>query len=58
MFGYERTIETVRDTCAEGISAEDLVERLMSKTREFAGDEPQADHMTCVVVRVEAKEAG
>ncbi len=53
MFGYERTIETVRETCAEGISAKDLVERLMSKAREFAGAEPQADDMTCVVVKVE-----
>ncbi|MBT5142357.1 MAG: serine/threonine-protein phosphatase [Gemmatimonadetes bacterium] len=54
MFGYDRTIETVREACTEGISAEDLVERLMSKAREFAGEEPQADDMTCVVVRVEA----
>jgi sigma-B regulation protein RsbU (phosphoserine phosphatase) len=54
MFGYERTIETVREACAEGIGAEELVDRLMSKAREFAGDEPQADDMTCVVVKVEA----
>ncbi len=48
MFGYERTIETVREGCAEGISAEALVERLMSKAREFAGEEPQADeHDLC-----------
>ena len=53
MFGYERTIETVREACAEGIGAEDLVDRLMSRAREFAGEEPQADDMTCVVVRVE-----
>ncbi|MBD04560.1 MAG: hypothetical protein CME24_09475 [Gemmatimonadetes bacterium] len=54
MFGYDRTIETVREACVEGISAEDLVERLMSKAREFAGEEPQADDMTCVVVKIEA----
>ena len=53
MFGYERTIETVREACAEGIGAEDLVDRLMSRAREFAGEEPQADDMRCVVVRVE-----
>ena len=46
MFGYERTIETVREACAEGIGAEDLVDRLMSRAREFAGEEPQADDMT------------
>jgi len=53
MFGSERTIETVREACAEGIGAEDLVDRFMSRAREFAGEEPQADDMTCVVVRVE-----
>ena len=53
MFGYERTIETVREACAKGIGAEDLVDRLMSRARECAGEEPQADDMTCVVVRVE-----
>ena len=37
----------------EGIGAEELVDRLMSRAREFAGEEPQADAMTCVVVRVE-----
>jgi hypothetical protein len=31
MFGYERTIERVREACAEGISAEDLVEPLMEQ---------------------------
>ena len=29
------------------------MERLMTKAREFAGEEPQADDMSCVVVRVE-----
>ena len=52
-FGYERTIETVKEACAEGIGAEELVDRLMTKAREFAGDASQEDDMTCVVVRVE-----
>tara|TARA_B100000686_G_scaffold268771_1_gene284419 strand:+ start:439 stop:588 length:150 start_codon:yes stop_codon:yes gene_type:complete len=42
------------EACAEGISAEDLVERLMSQARAFAGEEPQADDSTCVVVKIEA----
>ena len=54
MFGYERTIKTVREAFVEGISAEDLADRLMSKAREFAGEEPQADDMICVVVKIEA----
>ena len=42
MFGYERTIETVPEACAEGIGAEELVDRLMSRAREFAGRALQA----------------
>ena len=53
MFDYERTTETVREACAEGIGAEELVDWLMSKAREFAEEEPKADDMRCVVVRVE-----
>jgi serine phosphatase RsbU (regulator of sigma subunit)/ligand-binding sensor domain-containing protein len=52
MYGYERTIETVREACGEGIGAQDLVNRLISSAREFAGDEQQEDDMTCVVVQV------
>jgi len=53
MFGYGQTINTVREACAEGIAAEELVDRLMLRARRFAGDEPQSDDMTCVVVKVE-----
>ena len=53
MFGYERTIETVREACGEGIGAEDLVDRLMLPRPGVRRGGTQADDMTCVVVRVE-----
>jgi serine phosphatase RsbU (regulator of sigma subunit) len=55
MFGFEAAAAAVQAACAEGVSAEEVIERLMGAAREFAGDEPQADDMTCVVVRVEAE---
>jgi ligand-binding sensor domain-containing protein len=54
MFGYEQTMETVRQGCADRVDAQELVERLMHAARSFAADEPQADDMTCVVVKVES----
>ena len=53
MFGLERTAEVVRRGGQEGVAAAELVDRLVVAVREFAGEEPQADDMTCVVVRVE-----
>ncbi len=53
IFGFERTIETIRAGCAEGLSAEVLIDRLIGTVRDFAGDEPQGDDMTCVVLWVE-----
>ena len=32
----------------------DVCLRLISEVKTFTGDEPQADDMTCVVVKVEA----
>ena len=53
MFGFEQTAETIRAGCAEGLSAEALIDRLIGAVKDFAGDEPQGDDMTCVVLRVE-----
>ena len=54
MFGFEATAATVQAACKEGASAEEVIEGLMGAARAFAGEEAQADDMTCVVVRVEA----
>ena len=53
IFGFEQTAEVIRAGCAEGLSAEGLIDRLIGAVQEFAGDTPQGDDMTCVVLRVE-----
>ncbi|MFC1526912.1 PP2C family protein-serine/threonine phosphatase [Candidatus Latescibacterota bacterium] len=54
MFGFDRTMEVIRQGCSEGLSPGDLIERLIGEVKAFTGDEPQADDMTCVVIKVEA----
>ena len=52
-FGFDRAMEVMGQGCSEGLSPEELIDRLIGEVRAFAGDEPQADDMTCVVIRVE-----
>ena len=54
LFGFDRTMEVIRQGCSENLSPEDLIERLIGEVKAFTGDEPQADDMTCVVIKVEA----
>ena len=54
LFGFERTAETIRQGCVEGLPAEALIDRLIGAVKDFAGDAPQGDDMTVVVLRVEA----
>jgi len=54
LFGFEQATETIRHACAEGLSAEALIDRLIDAVKSFAGDAPQGDDMTVVVLRVEA----
>ena len=54
LFGFDRTMEVIRQGCSEGLSPEELIDRLIGEVKAFTGDEPQADDMTCVVVKVEA----
>ena len=51
-FGFERTAQTIRQGCQEGLSAEELIDRLVGVVQVFADNEPQADDMTVVVLRV------
>jgi len=53
MFGFEQTTEAIRKGCKDGLAAEGLIDKLIGAVQDFAGDEPQGDDMTCVVVRVE-----
>ena len=52
LFGFERTMETIRAGCADGLSSEALIDRLIDTVQGFAGNEPQGDDMTCVVLKV------
>jgi len=54
IFGFERTTETIRQACAEDLSAEALTDRLIGTVKAFAGEAPQGDDMTVVVLKVEA----
>ena len=56
IFGFEQTAETIRAGCAEGLSAEDMIEKLMGASQDFAGETPQGDDMICVVVKVLERE--
>ena len=53
MFGFEQTAEVIRQGCDEDLSAEALIDRLICTIKDFTGEEPQRDDMTCVVLRVE-----
>ena len=53
IFGFEQTAATIRTGCTEGLSATALINRLIGAVQYFAGDRPQGDDMTCVVIRVE-----
>ena len=53
MFGFEHTADVIRQGCSEGLEPEELVEHLIGEAKAFSGDEPQADDMTCVVLKVE-----
>ena len=50
IFGFERTAEMVREGCAEGLSAEELIDRMIGTVKAFAGETPQGDDMTIVVL--------
>ena len=51
-FGYARTEEMIRRACAEDLSSEDLIDRILGEVDAFRGDVPQSDDMTLVVVKV------
>ena len=52
IFGFEQTTESIRQGCADNLSAAALIDRLFTAVQDFSGDVPQGDDMTCVVLRV------
>jgi len=53
LFGFDRMQEAVRQSGADGLSAAGLIDRIVDEVRAFAGETPQGDDMTCVVLAVE-----
>jgi len=54
LFGFESAAAVIGQGCREGLSAEGLIDRLIGAAQAFAGDRPQGDDMTVVVLRAEA----
>jgi serine phosphatase RsbU (regulator of sigma subunit) len=53
IYGFEQTAETIRQGCSEDLSAEALIDRVISEVKTFSGETPQGDDQTMVVVRVD-----
>lgn len=51
LFGRERMLQCVKD--ARGLSSEEIIVALSEACRDFAGDNPIHDDMTCVLIKVE-----
>jgi|APSaa5957512622_1039677.scaffolds.fasta_scaffold24230_1 serine phosphatase RsbU (regulator of sigma subunit) len=54
LFGFERTAETIREGCSQDLSAPQLLDYLINEVKVFAGETPQGDDQTVVVLAVEA----
>ena len=55
-FGFERIAETIREGCAEGLSAQNLMHRVFGEVQAFCGDVPQEDDQTLIVLHVASQE--
>ncbi|NKB68153.1 MAG: SpoIIE family protein phosphatase [Candidatus Latescibacteria bacterium] len=53
LFGFERTRGAIAQGCREGLTAEGLIDRLLTEVGIFTGGRPPEDDMTCVALRVE-----
>ena len=53
LFGFERLGEVIRQGCAEGLSAEELTERVFARVAAFCETDERTDDQTVVVVAVQ-----
>ena len=51
LFGFGQLAETIGLGCQQGLSAEGLIEQIFAVVQNFAGEAPQGDDQTVVVVR-------
>jgi ligand-binding sensor domain-containing protein/serine phosphatase RsbU (regulator of sigma subunit) len=49
-FDFDRTAETIRRGCAQNLSSEGLIEMIFAEVESFAGETPQGDDQTIVVL--------
>ena len=54
LFGFERTTETILQGCKANLTADALLEWVLSEMRSFSGERDQEDDQTIVVVGVES----
>jgi len=52
-FGFDQTEETIRRGCTEGLSPEQLIDRIFSTVDKFADTAPQGDDRTVVVLKID-----
>ena len=55
IIGFERTAEIVRQRCAQGLSSQEVIDRLIRDVKDFTGEVPQGDDMTFIVLSVEGE---
>ncbi len=53
VFGFDRTLATVESACRLGLPPEQVIDHIVAAIAQFVGPTPQADDITCVVVRME-----
>ena len=53
VFGFDKTSETILKGCKQNLSAPQLLDYLINEVKSFAGDVPQGDDQTVVVLAVE-----
>jgi len=56
VFGFERAAEAIRSGCAQGLPAQDLLERIVAAVDAFTGGATATDDRTCVVLGVKARD--
>jgi phosphoserine phosphatase RsbU/P len=54
VFGFDRLIETIQS--AHGLSANDMMKTILQSANTFAGDTPQHDDLTVIVLRMQPTE--
>lgn len=57
VFGFDRTIEVIRQACVDELAPDEVVGRLVAEVKAHSRGQAQGDDMTCVVVRIVGQSA-